>query len=183
MGIFGFIKGCGEKDITTDNEDDTTQVILSTHDPLVIGGMDKNQVRIFKRDSETGKITAEQPDISPRGLGVAGILTSELFGLPTTLDAETQEKLNEKNQLTIKNALGKLTKPEVEQLRKLSNELTELGFSRTFRDPLYQRFIIALSQREKFKFQNYSNEELEHQNKVALEILDELLKEGKEGEK
>ena len=103
--------------------------------------------------------------------------------MPTTLDAETQEKLNEKNQLTTKNALGKLTKPEVEQLRKLSNELTELGFSRTFRDPLYQRFIIALSQREEFKFQNYSNEELEHQNKVALEILDELLKEGKEGEK
>lgn len=172
-----------KKDITTDNEDDTTQVILSTHDPLVIGSMDKNQVRMFKRNSETGKITAEQPDISPRGLGVAGILTSELFGLPTTLDAETQEKLNEKNQLTTKNALGKLTKSEVEQLRKLSNELTELGFSRTFRDPLYQRFIIALSQREEFKFQNYSNEELEHQNKVALEILDELLKEGKEGEK
>ncbi len=64
--------------------------------------------------------------------------------------------------------MGKLTKSEVEQLRKLSNELTELGFSRTFRDPLYQRFIIALSQREEFKFQNYSNEELEHQNKVSI---------------
>ena len=76
----------------------------------VIGSMDKNQVRMFKWNSETGKITAAQPDISPRGLGVAGILTSELFGLPTTLDAETQEKLIEKNQLTTKNALGKLTK-------------------------------------------------------------------------
>jgi len=144
--------------------------------------MDKNQVRMFKRDSETGQITAEQPDISPKGLGIAGILTSELFGLPTTLDAETQEKLNEKNRLTVKQATGELTKSETEQLRNLSNELTELGFSRTFRDPLYQRFIIALSQREDFKFKNYSDEELERQNKVALEVLEELLKEGKEDE-
>ena len=172
-----------KKDTTTNNADDTTQVILNTHDPLVIGSMDKNQVRIFKRDSETCKITAEQPDISPKGLGVAGILTSELFGLPTTLDGDTQEKLNEKNQLTIKQSTGELTKSEVEHLRNLSNELTELGFSRTFRDPLYQRFIIALSQREEFKFKNYSGAELEQQNAIALEILDELLKEGKETEK
>ncbi|CAK7018366.1 MAG: hypothetical protein PARBA_00763 [Parabacteroides sp.] len=177
------LKAVVKKDTTTDNKDDTTQVILNTHDPLVIGSMDKNQVRIFKRESETGKITAEQPDISPKGLGVAGILTSELFELPTTLDAGTQEKLNEKNQLTVKQAMGELTTPEIEHLRNLSNELTELGFSRTFRDPLYQRFIIALSQREEFKFKSYSNEELERQNKIALEILDELLKERKEDEK
>lgn len=174
------LKAVVKKDTTTNDEDDTTQVILNTHDPLVIGSMDKNQVRIFNRNDETGQIKAEQPDISPKGLGVAGILTSELFGLPTTLDSETQEKLNEKNQLTVKQSTGKLTASEVEYLRNLSNELTELGFSRTFRDPLYQRFIIALSQREEFKFKNYSDKELEQQNKVALEILDELLKEGKE---
>jgi predicted ATP-binding protein involved in virulence len=174
------LKAVVKKDTTTNKEDDTTQVILNTHDPLVIGSMDKNQVRIFRRDTDSGRIFAEQPDVSPKGLGVAGILTSELFGLPTTLDSETQDKLNEKNQLTIKQASGKLTSDEAEHLRKLSNELTELGFSRTFRDPLYQRFITALSQREEFKFKNYTNEELENQNKAALEILDELLSEGKE---
>ncbi len=176
------LKDVVKKDTTTNNEDDTTQVILNTHDPLVIGSMDRNQVRIFRRDSGSGKITAEQPDISPKGLGVAGILTSELFGLPTTLDSETQEKLNEKNQLTVKQASGELTLDEAEHLRILSNELTELGFSRTFRDPLYQRFVIALSQREEFKLKNYSEEELEQQNKIALEILDELMNEGKEDE-
>lgn len=174
------LKTVVEKDTTVNKEGDTTQVILNTHDPLVIGSMDKNQVRIFRRESDSGRIYAEQPDVSPKGLGVAGILTSELFGLPTTLDSETQDKLNEKNQLTIKQASGKLTSNETEHLRNLSNELTELGFSRTFRDPLYQRFITALSQREEFKFKNYTNEELEGQNKVALEILDELLGEEKE---
>lgn len=177
------LKAVVKKDTTKDTDDETTQVILNTHDPLVIGSMDKNQVRIFKRDSETGKTIVEQPDVSPKGLGVAGILTSELFGLPTTLDGDTQEKLNEKNQLTVKQSRGKLTELEAEHLRNLSNELTELGFSRTFRDPLYQRFIIALSQREEFKFKNYSGKELENQNAVALDILDELLKEGKETEK
>lgn len=171
------LKAVVNKDMSNGKEDNSTQVILSTHDPLVIGSLDKNQVRIFKRDFETGKITAEQPYISPRGLGVAGILTSELFGLPTTLDSETQEKLNKKNQLTIKNGSGVITELEREQLKELSNELNELGFSRTFRDPLYQKFITALSQREEFKFRNYSNEELELQNKIALEILDEILSE------
>ena len=170
-----------KKDTATDEEGDTTQVILNTHDPLVIGSMDKNQVRIFKRDVESGKITTEQPDISPKGLGVAGILTSELFGLPTTLDSETQEKLNEKNQLTIKLASGKLTPSEMETLKNLSDELTELGFTRTFRDPLYQKFIMALSQKEEFKFKNYTVEKLKRQNEIALEILEELLKEEKEG--
>ncbi len=176
------LKAIVNKDTETEKEDDTTQVILSTHDPLIIGSMKKNQVCIFKRDSDTGKITAEQSDVSPKGLGVAGILTSELFGLPTTLDFETQEKLNKKNQLTVRQASGELNSDEAEHLRILSNELTELGFSRTFRDPLYQRFIIALSQREEFKLRSYSEEELEQQNKVALEILDELFNEGKEEE-
>jgi len=175
------LKSVVKKDTSTDKEDDTTQVILNTHDPLVIGSMDKHQVRIFRRDIETGKITAEQPNISPKGLGVAGILTSELFGLPTTLDSETQEKLNEKNQLAIKQASGKLTSSEIETLRNLSNELTELGFTQTFRDPLYQKFVMALSQKEEFKFKNYTNEELKRQNEIALEILDELLREEKEG--
>jgi predicted ATP-binding protein involved in virulence len=175
------LKKVVKDDTLTEKNDNTTQVILNTHDPLVIGSLDKNQVRIFKRDVETGKILVEQPDVSPKGLGVAGILTSELFGLPTTLDAETQDKLNEKNQLAVKQALGKLTSSEVEYLRNLSNELNELGFSRTFRDPLYQRFIIALSQREEFKFRNYTDEELKQQNEFALEILEELLTEEKGG--
>ena len=78
-------------------EHDTTQIIINTHDPLVIGSLTKEEVRVFKSDD--GKVIAEQPDIDPRGLGVAGILTSELFGLPTILDKETQAKLNRKRYL------------------------------------------------------------------------------------
>lgn len=154
-----------------------TQIIINTHDPLVIGGLTKEQVRIFTTSSE-GKIMAEQPDIDPRGLGVDGILTSELFGLPTTLDEETQTKLDKRNELLVKQQKGKLNNHEKEELSKLFIELEELGFSKTFRDPMYQKFIVAYKDRMKAATkESYTKEELTEQNKVALKILDELKKE------
>ncbi|MBL7724548.1 MAG: AAA family ATPase [Chitinophagaceae bacterium] len=151
-----------------------TQIVINTHDPLVIGGLTKEQVRIFTTDSK-GKILAEQPDIDPRGLGVEGILTSELFGLPTTLDEETQQKLDRRNELLVKQQSEKLNDNENGELQKIFGELEELGFSKTFRDPLFQKFIVAYKSRIKTTTKlSYTKEELQEQNKVALEILDEL---------
>jgi predicted ATPase len=156
---------------------DSTQIIFCTHDPLVIGSMEKSQVRVFSKDAE-GVSTVVEPDISPRGLGVAGILTSELFGLPTTLDNETQGLLDQKNELTAKqNTKNGLSKKEQEELRKISDNLNELGFTKSFRDPLYQKFIVALSKRPEFQKKNYTKEELKEQNEIASKILDEIIKE------
>jgi len=78
------------KSANDDSEDKTTQIIINTHDPLLIGSMVKSQVRIFNKKTNEGKknerMFAFEPDVDPKGLGVAGILTSELFGLPSILD-------------------------------------------------------------------------------------------------
>ncbi len=161
-------------------EDRTTQIIINTHDPLVIGSLDKSQVKIFRRDEDTNLIVAESPDISPKGLGVSGILTSSLFGLPSTLDKETLKKLELKNNLVTKQNIEGLTSNEERQLQELFDELNDLGFTKTFRDPLYQKFIIALSQREEYKIKKFSKQEIDRQNEIAQQILDELLKEEKE---
>ncbi|MFN0157712.1 MAG: AAA family ATPase [Bacteroidota bacterium] len=154
-----------------------TQVILNTHDPLVIGGLTKEQVRIFRSD-EMGKIVAEEPDVDPRGLGVEGVLTSELFGLPTALDENTQQKLDKRNELLSKQQKGELTGAEKKVLSELFDELDALGFNSTFRDPLYQKFIVAFRERlGGLTKENYTKEELKAQNKMALEILGELEKE------
>ena len=58
---------------------------MSTHNPLVIAGLERDDVRIMQRRQANGHIYVEMPRENPRGMGVAGILTSELFGLRSAL--------------------------------------------------------------------------------------------------
>ena len=170
------LKAVVKKDTNTDNEDDTTQVILNTHDPLVIGSMDKNQVRIFKRDSETGKITAEQPDISPKGLGVAGILTSELFGLPTILDKETQEKLNRKRFLQGKLIRNDITEKEIKEYNILRKEMEELGYYEQIEDAMFRDYIAEMSKFEIFQKVEFTDDEQKFLQQESKRVIEQILK-------
>jgi hypothetical protein len=73
----------------TSDEEQTSQILISTHDPLVISSLMKEQVHLLKRDSRTGICVWVPASINPRGLGFAGILTSEMFGFRSDLDEET----------------------------------------------------------------------------------------------
>jgi predicted ATPase len=168
-------------------KDETSQILMTTHDPLVIGGRTKEEIRIFRsiktkdnQGNEYNKVETFQPDFDPKGLGVAGILTSEFFNLPSTLDEDTLEDLNERNRLVTKKDQSGLTNKEKDQLNELFRKLSQLGINTTDRDPMYQRFLSALSQREEFKDDKITAELREKQNKIALEILDELFKEDNE---
>lgn len=156
---------------------ESTQIIINTHDPLVIGNLRKEEVRLFRTNQE-GKVYVEEPEIDPRGLGVEGILTSELFGLPTTIDDYTQSKLEERNKLLVKQQKKKLSDKERELLRNIFAELDGMGFSNTFRDPLYQKFIVAYKARMRGSTKTtVTKKDIEKQNQTALEILEELSKE------
>lgn len=137
------IKSVFEKGSDTEINKETTQILINTHDPLVIGGLRKEQIRVFKKDLVNKKITTEEPDKDAKGMGVAGILTSELFGLPTILDSETQSILDERNQILYKQSLSPLKKEDKNRLNELFEILNNLGFSQTLNDPLYTEFIIA----------------------------------------
>lgn len=117
-----------------------TQVVFCTHDPLVIGGLEKEQIRIFNKDINLETKVIE-PSISPIGLGVAGILTSSLFGMPTTLDRPTNELLEERNLLLYKQYKGTLTVEDKERLRELFDYLSDKGFNYTFKDPEFSEFV------------------------------------------
>lgn len=119
---------------------DQTQVVLCTHDPLVIGGLEKEQIRVFKKDEDLQTVVIE-PDISPRGLGVAGILTSPLFGMPTTLDRPTNKLLDERNLLLYKEMKGLLTVEDQNRMKELFEILSTEGFNFTFKDPDFSEFI------------------------------------------
>lgn len=122
---------------------ENTQIIFCSHDPLVIGNMVKSQIQLFKVDSETRKTKTESPKADPKGMGVAGILTSDLFDLPTTLDSDTQQLLDERNELLFLESENKLNDQQEQRLKELYEVLNSAGFSQIFKDPLYSEFVIA----------------------------------------
>ena len=95
---------------------------------MVIGSLVKEEVRVFKWDSSLKKIVAEEPEVDPKGLGVAGVLTSELFGLSSTLDKETLTLLSRRNDLIVKQDKEGLNSFEKNELKKLFVHLSSLRY-------------------------------------------------------
>ncbi|MBU0483581.1 MAG: AAA family ATPase [Proteobacteria bacterium] len=155
----------------------SSQLLLCTHDPLVIGGLAKEQVRVLARteSEQGGQIVSFEPDEDPRGMGVAGLLKSEMFGLRSTVDPATLEKLDDRFKLYAK---GKdRTETEEKEFLRLSDELVELGFTRDFRDPYYQEYATAVSKRKIFKKPVLSKEEKEEREKIVEGVLDDIFSE------
>ncbi len=157
---------------TVVGQSDSSQVIISTHDPIVIGGLNKEAVAVFDRIA-TGT-TVRMPEVNPKGMGVAGLLTSDLFGLPTTLDPETQDELDRKRQLQFKE---NRTYEENVELSHLTQELEKLGFTRTTRDPMYDKYIERLFSRPEFQEKPITDKERKEMLELTDDILAEILEE------
>ena len=116
----------------------SSHVLLATHNPIAVAELQKEQVQILKRDDETFAITAVEPDTHPRGMGYAGVVTSEMFGLNAALDTYTQDLLAKKRHLSAKEAL---TDEERSQLGQINEELQTYGFRYEVRDPGTKRAL------------------------------------------
>ena len=156
-------------------------VIMATHDPLVISGLTRQQVRMMVRDSLDAPIRAEMPQTDPQGMGINGLLRSELYGLRSALDLPTLKKIEERDAIRVKQKellkQGKDLQPlERVRLIQLSDELAHLGFSRDFHDPVEQQFADAMARRRVKKEPiAFTPDELREQEKLADDILDEIL--------
>ncbi|MDJ0278537.1 AAA family ATPase [Sphingomonas sp. 2R-10] len=122
----------------------STQIVMTTHDPLVVASLTASEVQIMRRD-DTGRVFAFHPDEDPKGMGVAALLTSELYGLRSALDPETLAALDRKRELATKAMLGD---EERQELGRLNERLGSLDFTTTVRDPLYKPFVNAMSRLE-----------------------------------
>lgn len=119
----------------------TSTVFLATHDPILISGFEKEQVLIA--DTPGGALTYSHPTEAPQGLGVGGILTSDMFGLMTTLDQKTSEIIARRR------ALLEVEDPSDEELKLLNNlneELDQLGYNFVHPDEDYRQFLITRKQ-------------------------------------
>jgi ABC-type Mn2+/Zn2+ transport system ATPase subunit len=121
-----------------------THVLMATHDPLIVGELEREDILLFEQEPETRHVTISTPTESPKGLGVAGILTGQFFDLDTTLDADTQDLLEERYELELKfRRQGSLADAERQRMRELSHTLAGLGFAMTVRDPLFSEYLRA----------------------------------------
>ncbi|MGC4048649.1 MAG: AAA family ATPase [Paludibaculum sp.] len=156
-------------------EEKTSQIIMTTHDPLTVAGLTRDEVRILTRDSESPRITADPPDRDPKGMGVAGILTSDLFGLRSQLDLATLELLDEKRDLASRNILGKKDKARLSELNRL---LEHQDFAGAVRDPLYSLFVKAMTREGEFRETQtveLTASQREKRKKIAERVLKRVL--------
>ncbi|MBR9899494.1 MAG: AAA family ATPase [Rhodospirillales bacterium] len=115
-----------------EGEKQSSHVLLATHNPVAVAELEKEQVQILTRDKETLAISAAEPDMHPRGMGYAGVMTSEMFGLSAALDTHTQDLLARKRRISAKKELNEDDRKE---LREVNDELRNYGFRYEVRDP------------------------------------------------
>ncbi|MCQ2005691.1 AAA family ATPase [Rhizobium sp. NRK18] len=130
------------QDFLRDDNDNnqSSHVLLATHNPIAVAELLKEQVQILKRDEETLNITAEEPTVDPMGMGYAGVMTSEMFDLNAAVDTTTQKLLETQRLLSAKT---QLSEAEKEELEKATSQLETLGFRYQMRDPVYTEYLRA----------------------------------------
>lgn len=113
-------------------------IILTSHNPLTISALKRNEVRVMSTDDE-GRVTAAPPYTDPKGMGFTATLT-EIFGLPSSLDIDTQRLVDERNVLAYNAAKSD---EQEKELIAVNDQLARLGFLFEDREPLYQDFLRA----------------------------------------
>jgi predicted ATPase len=121
--------------------EDNSHIVLTTHNPLAIAELVKEQVQILYREASSRMVRAENPAIDPKGMGFAGIVTSDMFGLGSSLDKTTNNDLLALHQLsTQKQPLSETDRAKLVEIRQ---RLEGLDFNFASRDRLEQEYIRA----------------------------------------
>jgi predicted ATP-binding protein involved in virulence len=151
------------------------QFIITTHSPLLLNGLKKEQVHILEVDEKKNRsIRTSAFDII--GLGAEGIL-KDLFGLLSTLDDTSRQWAGDYKNLFTKKENQGLTPAESDEFRDLENKLLSVdpGITiQTSADPLYEKFKDRLVQ---FEFYAAANEVTLSDEQIDSIIKDVINKE------
>ena len=161
--------------------DKSSQLLIATHNPLMIGGLKKQQVRLLNRHDKEDKyhISADMPDEDPIGMGVDGLLQSDIFGLSSVLPPSVVERLTQRYKLLgIRNKTAEMAA----ELESLTQELDQLGIAHSFPHPYFNQFSQALARNEIMTKRQYSPEELDDLGELTDELLQDIM-DGKKSER
>lgn len=154
---------------------DTSQVLLTTHDPLMLTSLNSKQVRVLTKLEDTGQKLSEQPEVDPHTMGVEAIIQSDLYGIRTSLDEEMQDKIDLRNRL-----LASLKEGEEipKRLIELNDELDQMGLSQAHPNPYFSNFAKALSRNHRFRRPTFEPDEYERLQAFTDELLEKILSSG-----
>jgi len=152
-------------------DEDKCQIIMTTHNPLTIAALEAKEVRVMSTGDD-GTVSVAPPRIDPKGLGFAGVLT-DIFGLSSSLDKPTQEKIDRRNELAREEVL---TPAMAKEFAEIKDELRHLGFLYEERDKLYSEFLKQLDRVELADVDPLTPEELRAREEESREIVERLLK-------
>jgi len=121
-------------------QEETSHILLTTHNPLAIAELDREQVQILQmsKQDEKRRIVACHPEMAPRGMGYAAIVTSDMFGIASSLDQPTQQLLEAQRAFAAKE---RLTPGEQSELDGINAKLDRLGFRFFHPDDEYSRYL------------------------------------------
>lgn len=142
-----------------DSVRENSHILLTTHNPLAIAELVKEQVQILQlsRDIETYRIIAVHPELDPRGQGYGAIVTSEMFGIASTLDQPTHLLLERQRAYAGKEHLSP---EELIVLSDINAKLERLGFRFFHPDEEYSRYLRLRSEALQAKLGSDDPEEL-----------------------
>jgi predicted ATPase len=150
----------------------TSHVLLATHNPIAVAELTKEQVQILKRDEEALRISADEPTTDPIGMGYAGVITSSMFGLSAALDTTTQQLLEKQRVLSAKE---KLDVSEKHELKVITARLGSLGFRYQMRDPVYKEYLRARSEHADSELHNTDAQDAQIDPDLARRLVREAL--------
>lgn len=155
-----------------------TQILISTHDPLMINGLGKEYIRKLelKKSSKGFKTVAYYPLEETRGLGIDGLLQSGYYGLKTSYDNETSQKYQRRAELFSKLVHDELTEMEELELTNLTKELNGLPVMNTSVDYLYDDFMREYRKSKYYLEEYLTGEQVEEKNKHIAELIEKLFK-------
>lgn len=102
------------------------QFVVTSHEPLTLRGLKEHEIIVLKR-SVKGTIYSQADLPSPEGLRVDQLLTSDYFGLNSTIDPETEIAFDRYYQLISREKLEESERLEFESITHILNQYKLLG--------------------------------------------------------
>jgi len=139
-------------------------------------------LRMAKQDGQR-QIVACYPEMAPRGMGYAAIVTSDMFGIASTLDQPTQLMLEKQRALASK---MELSVDEQSALDEVNAKLDRLGFRFFHPDDEFSRYLRLRNDMLVARFDTESAHDLaanvvamsrDERESLAKQLIGELLAE------
>ncbi|WP_282019109.1 retron system putative HNH endonuclease [Salegentibacter mishustinae] len=150
------------------------QFLVTTHDPLCLKGIEEDETYVLQSNNGQLNVLTDLP--SPSEFRADQLLTSEFFGLYSTVDPEMEEEFKEYYELLYK-PKGSLNKSEEKRLNILKKQLRDknhLGDS--LREELLYMAIDEILAKQKISEKPFQRKEVEEEVKEkAIELIDEFL--------